>query len=212
MKFLTLGIVMFASILTSTVLIAQTTAGQSSVTTSNSMQASVLDAGEAAKIMPASVFFRGQSASIQGRNSGGVRFEDKSKMLVSLVDTSGYSSQVQEKYQAYLITESALNIEGHQLAPGAYGCGFISGDSFIVMDLGGHDLFTAHSTRVLTCTDRRPFKYWWHLARRKTIGCTLAATTFPFDLLRQNSFVFLHFMSQQVGSGEVTRRCSCGFG
>lgn len=146
MKFLMLGIVMFASILTSTVLIAQTTAGQSSVTTSNSMQA-VLDAGEAAKIMPASVFFRGQSASIQGRNSGGVRFEDKSMMLVSLVDTSGYSSQVQEKYQAYLITESVLNIGGHQLAPGAYGCGFISGDSFIVMDLGGHDLFTAHSTR-----------------------------------------------------------------
>jgi hypothetical protein len=147
MKFRMLGIVMFASILTSTVLIAQTTAGQSSVTTSNSMQASVLDAGEATKIMPASVFFRGQSASIQGRNSGGVRFEDKSMMLVSLVDTSGYSSQVQEKYQAYLITESALNIDGHELAPGAYGCGFISGDSFIVMDLGGHDLFAAHSTR-----------------------------------------------------------------
>ena len=147
MKLRMLGIVMFASILTSTVLIAQTTAGQSSVTTSNSMQASVLDAGEATKIMPASVFFRGQSASIQGRNSGGVRFEDKSMMLVSLVDTSGYSSHVQEKYQAYLITESALNIGGHQMAPGAYGCGFISGDSFIVMDLGGHDLFTAHSTR-----------------------------------------------------------------
>jgi hypothetical protein len=66
---------------------------------------------------------------------------------VSLVDTSGYSSQVQEKYQAYLITESALNIDGHRLAPGAYGCGFIGGDSFVVMDIGGHDLFTAHSTR-----------------------------------------------------------------
>ena len=147
MKFRMLGIVMFASILASTALNERTAAGQSPVTTSNSMRASVLDAAEATKIMPASVFFRGQSASIQGRNSGGVRFEDKSMMLVSLVDTSGYSSQVQEKYQAYLITESALDIDGHQLAPGAYGCGFISGDNFVVMDLGGHDLFIAHSTR-----------------------------------------------------------------
>jgi hypothetical protein len=147
MKFRMLGIVAFATILSSTALIAQTSAGQSSETTSNSTQTSVLSALEAAKIMPAAVFFRGQSASIQGRNSGGVRFGDKSLMLVSLVDTSGYSSQVQEKYQAYLITESALNIDGHPLAPGAYGCGFISGDNFIVMDVGGHDLFTAHSTR-----------------------------------------------------------------
>src|SRR5580692_11146281 len=86
MKFRILGIVMFASILASTVLNKQTAAGQSPVTTSNPMRASVLDAAEATKIMPASVFFRGQSASIQGRNSGGVRFEDKSMMLVSLVD------------------------------------------------------------------------------------------------------------------------------
>jgi hypothetical protein len=126
--------------------IAQTATGQSPVVSTNSAQASVLNAEETAKIMPASVFFRGQSASVQGRNSGGVRFADKSLMLVSLIDTSGYSSQVQEKYQAYLITESAVDIDGHRLAPGAYGCGFLSGDNFIVMDLGGHDLFTAHST------------------------------------------------------------------
>jgi hypothetical protein len=147
MKLRILGIVVFASISSFTALIAQTSAGQSPVTISNSIQASVLNAVEAAKIMPASVFFRGQSASIQGRNSAGVRFGDKSLMLVSLVDTSGYSSQVQEKYQAYLITESALDLDGHQLAPGAYGCGFIGGDSFVVMDLGGHDLFSAHSRR-----------------------------------------------------------------
>src|ERR1700722_5792133 len=147
MKFRMLGIVALATILSSAALNAQTTAEQSSGTTSNSAQTFVLSALEASKIMPLSVFFRGQSAPIQGRNSGGVRFGDKSLMLVSLVDTSGYSSQVQEKYQAYLITESAIEVDGHPLAPGAYGCGFIGGDNFIVMDIGGHDLFTAHSTR-----------------------------------------------------------------
>jgi hypothetical protein len=146
MKCRILGVVVFAGIFSVTAPIAQTAAGQSSAATSNSTQGSVLNAVEAAKLMPASVFFRGQSASIQGRNSGGVRFAGNSLMLVSLVDTSGYSSQVQEKYQAYLMTESAVDVDGHHLAPGAYGCGFISGDSFVVMDIGGHDLFTAHST------------------------------------------------------------------
>jgi hypothetical protein len=147
-------LIKFSFLICLVTLITQTVAAQSPVTASNSVQASVLNAEETAKIMPASVFFRGQSASVQGRNSGGIRFGDKSLMLVSLIDTSGYSSQVQEKYQAYLITESAVDIDGHRLAPGAYGCGFLSGDNFIVMDLGGHDLFTAHSTHDVDL--RRP--------------------------------------------------------
>jgi hypothetical protein len=122
---------------------AQTAAPAPSTTTA---EPKILNATEAAAILPASVYFRGQSASIQGRNSSGVRFPNDSLFLATLVDTSGYSSSVQEKYQAYLITESAIEIGGHQLAPGAYGCGFIANDQFIVMDIGGHDLFTAKST------------------------------------------------------------------
>ncbi len=122
-----------------------------------SSKASVLSAVEAARILPPSVFFHGRTASLQGRNSGGVRFRDDSLMLVALVDTSGYSSQVQEKYQAYLITEAALVIDGHRLAPGAYGCGFV-GDSFVVMDVGGHDVFTARATRDAGLERPRPLQ------------------------------------------------------
>jgi hypothetical protein len=104
----------------------------------------VLTAAEATKILPDAVFFRGQSAAVQARNSGGVRFAKDALFLVTLVDTSGYSSSVQEKYQAYLITETPIEIEGHRLEPGAYGCGFIAGETFIVMDIGAHDLFTVH--------------------------------------------------------------------
>jgi hypothetical protein len=147
MQYRMLVAVAAVSLLFSAALRGQTAAPQVFAPASNLSQGSVLNALEAAKLMPATVFFQGQNASIQGRNSAGVRFGDKSLMLASLVDTSGYSSRVQEKYQAYLITESALTIDGHSLPPGAYGCGFIGGDSFLVMDLGGHDLFSAHSTR-----------------------------------------------------------------
>lgn len=105
----------------------------------------ILNAAEAGKILPPSVFFQGQSASVQDRNSAGIRLGKDSFLLVALVDTSGYSSSVQQKYQAYLITQEPIEIGGHRLAPGAYGCGFIAGNKFVVMDIGAHNLFTVSS-------------------------------------------------------------------
>jgi len=105
----------------------------------------VLSAAEATKVLPASVFFRGQSATTQLRNSGGVKFADGMFVLSTLVDTSGYSSDVQAKYQAYFITEVPIKIEGHDLPAGIYGIGFIPGNKFIVLDVGAHDLFTVTS-------------------------------------------------------------------
>ena len=105
----------------------------------------VLKAGDTQKLLPASVFFRGQSATTQLRNSGGVKFADGYFVLASAVDTSGYSTDVSAKYQDYFITEVPLTIGGHSVAPGAYGIGFIAGDKFVVLDIGGHELFTVDS-------------------------------------------------------------------
>jgi len=106
----------------------------------------ILRAPDVAILVPATVFFRGQVASVQARNAAGVKFPDGMLVLCALVDTSGYSTAVQQKYQAYFITEVALDINGQKLKPGAYGVGFVEGDKFLVMDLGAHDLFTAGST------------------------------------------------------------------
>lgn len=103
----------------------------------------ILTKDEAAALLPTSVYFRGQSAPVQSRNSSGIRFSADSLMLVVLVDTSGYSSSVQQRYQAYLLTEAPLVLGGHPLPPGAYGIGFIANDTFLVMDIGAHQLFTA---------------------------------------------------------------------
>lgn len=108
----------------------------------------VLGPTEMQKLFPPSVYYYGQSAPTQLRNSGGVKFEDGRYVLTSLVDTSGYSSGVAAKYQGYFITEVSLKIEGKTLEAGAYGIGFIEGDKFIVTDLGGKEIFT-----VSTATD-----------------------------------------------------------
>ena len=106
----------------------------------------LLSRDEAAKLMPATVFFAGKTASVQARNTAGLRLAGGHVVLAALVDTSGYSSGVQSKYQAYFLTEEALKIEGTALPVGAYGCGFVAG-KFLVMNLAGDVLFSVHATR-----------------------------------------------------------------
>ena len=88
-------------------------------------------------LLPPSVYFQGQSAALQLRNAGGVTFANGEILWASLVDTSGYSTGVQDRYQFYLVTEGPIQFGDAKLPAGAYGAGFV-GDHFLLMDLGGH--------------------------------------------------------------------------
>jgi hypothetical protein len=99
------------------------------------------------KLFPDKVFFRGQSATVQGRNSGGVQYGDGFLVLAALVDNSGYSTGIKEKYQGFLITEVPIEIGGQTVKPGQYGFGFVEGNNFVLMDVGAHDLLKAPSTK-----------------------------------------------------------------
>jgi hypothetical protein len=99
------------------------------------------------KLFPERVYFRGQTAPAQLRNTGGVHFADDLYTLAGLVDSSGYSTGIREKYQAYLLNEVTLEIGGQTLKPGAYGFGFLNGGKFVVMDLAANDVLQAASQR-----------------------------------------------------------------
>ena len=138
----------------------------------------VLKAADVVNLVPATVFFRGQVASVQARNAGGVKLPDGMLVLCALVDTSGYSTSVQQKYQGYFITEVALDINGQRLKPGAYGVGFVEGNRFVVMDLGAHDLFTAGSnhdtemkrpTPLQVLADTEPDRYRLYINRNYVV-------------------------------------------
>jgi hypothetical protein len=105
-------------------------------------KAGVLSGEDVKKVVPSVYFFRGQSAPVQVRNSAGFSAADGKLVLAGLVDTSGYATDVQAKYQGFLITEVKLKIEGSELAPGAYGFGFSKEGKFLVMDVGANDLLT----------------------------------------------------------------------
>lgn len=83
-----------------------------------------------------------------------MRVADSSVLFAALVDTGGYATSVQNKYQFYLVTETGIRIQGKALPPGAYGGGFLVDGTMVIMDVGAHDLLS-----VPTATDpdmRRP--------------------------------------------------------
>jgi hypothetical protein len=106
----------------------------------------VLKPADLQKLLPASVYYKGQSATTQLRNSGGVKFADGYFVLSTLVDTSGYSTDIQAKYSAYFINEVPIKIGGESLPAGIYGVGFIANDKFVVTDVGAHDVITVGSS------------------------------------------------------------------
>jgi hypothetical protein len=109
-----------------------------------SKPAGIVPSAELQKLVPAAYFYRGQSASVQIRNSGAIRTKNQRYVVAALVDTSGYSTDVAEKYQGLFITEVKVKIEGTELAPGEYGFGFV-GDKFVVTDVGANDVFSVSS-------------------------------------------------------------------
>ena len=105
----------------------------------------VLSGDELKKAVPTEYFFRGQKAPVQMRNAVGFQLADGKMMLAALVDASGYSTAIQQKYQGMLITEATLNIGGSELKPGQYGFGFTADGKFLVMDVANNDVLSASS-------------------------------------------------------------------
>jgi hypothetical protein len=103
----------------------------------------ILSSDELKKAVPAEFFFRGQKAPVQLRNAVGFQLADGKMMLAALVDASGYSTAIQQKYQGLLITESRLRIGDGTLAPGQYGFGFAADGKFMIMDVGNNDVLGA---------------------------------------------------------------------
>ncbi len=105
----------------------------------------ILSSDELKKAVPSEFFFRGQKAPVQLRNAVGFQAADGKMMLAALVDASGYSTAIQQKYQGMLITELKLSVGESTLAPGQYGFGFTSDGKFVVMDVGNDDVLSTSS-------------------------------------------------------------------
>jgi hypothetical protein len=106
--------------------------------------AQVLTGDQLKKVIPNTFFFSGQVATVEARNSVGLKNFAGKLVLAGLVDTTGYATAIAEKFHGFLITEAKLNFEGATLEPGAYGFGFKDG-KLTVMNVAGTDVLSVAS-------------------------------------------------------------------
>jgi hypothetical protein len=111
-----------------------------------SANAQILAGDELKSVIPKSYFYAGRSPAVQERNAAALKNSAGKFMLAGLVDTSGYSTAIAEKYQGFLITESKLTFDNATLDIGAYGFGFKDG-KFIVTNVAAGDVFAVASQK-----------------------------------------------------------------
>ena len=117
--------------------------------------ATVLSGAALTRVVPSSFYYEGQSAPTQMRNATAVRFGAKRFVIVGMVDTSGYSTEIQARYQGFFITDSPITVGGTELEPGAYGFGF-SEDKLNVFDIGGGSRLSVAVTKDSALKRPRP--------------------------------------------------------
>src|SRR5688572_4547328 len=119
-------------------------------------KAVILAGAELQRVVPTGFYFQGLSAPTQMRNSAAARFGTDRYVISGLVDTSGYSADVRAKYVGFLITDSAITLNGESLPSGAYGFGFPTEGKMTVMDLAGKDLLSVPVTNDKALRRPRP--------------------------------------------------------
>ncbi len=99
------------------------------------------------KLLPSSIFLDGENAPVQKRNAVGARMGNGRLLIVTLIDTSGYSSAYQEKYVGVLFTQGDLMFGKSEIKPGAYGLGrkksMVGAEewhTFVLYDIGGNTI------------------------------------------------------------------------
>ncbi len=119
-------------------------------------QARVLAGADLTRVVPPGFYFQGLTAPTQMRNSAAARFGANRFVIAGLVDTSGYSADVREKYQGFLITDSPITINGSDLGTGAYGFGFTKDGKLNVLDLAGNEILSVSTTKDTGMRRPRP--------------------------------------------------------
>lgn len=75
------------------------------------------------RAVPADIYLEGNRIPVEKRNAVLLKTPSGARVVIALIDTTGYSSQIQQKYIGMLITETNLPVCGNSLSVGSYGFG-----------------------------------------------------------------------------------------
>ncbi len=113
--------------------------------------------------VPTHFYLEGNSIPTEKRNAVLVSTPTAPRVLFALIDTSGYSSQIQQKYIGMIITEGKLSVCSHTLGVGSYGFGLekpgdqSGADSKLhVYDQAGKELLSCAAPRDAKLANPKP--------------------------------------------------------
>jgi hypothetical protein len=75
------------------------------------------------RAVPTDFYLVGEHIPVEKRNATVLKNAAGKRVVLGLIDTSGYSSQIKQKYTGMLITETKLSVCGNTIGVGSYGFG-----------------------------------------------------------------------------------------
>lgn len=73
--------------------------------------------------MPKDFYLEGNAIPTEKRNAALLKTPAGARVLLALIDTAGYSSQIKQKYMGMVITEGKISVCGTSVDIGSYGFG-----------------------------------------------------------------------------------------
>ena len=115
--------------------------------------------------VPKDFYLEGNSIPVQKRNAAVVHTPSGARAVFALLDTSGYSSDIQTKYAGMIITEGDLALCGRKIGTGSYGFGWAKPGpqvdqpgKFSLYDQAGKPLAGCATPRDAKLTQPRPLQ------------------------------------------------------
>jgi hypothetical protein len=115
--------------------------------------------------IPRDFYLEGSALPVEKRNAVLIKTPSGTRVLLALLVTSGWASQLPHKYSGMLISEGPLSVCGHPLMVGSYGFGLqrqafesIRDAEFILYNQAGQKIWECLAKKDLRLTEPRPLQ------------------------------------------------------
>lgn len=107
--------------------------------------------------IPKDFYLEGNAIPVQKRNAALVQTPAGARVIFALIDTTGYSANIQTKYVGMIIAEGDVNVCGHKIGVGSYGFGWSRPDQGVEQP-GKLSIYNQAGAGVADCATPRDEK------------------------------------------------------
>ena len=115
--------------------------------------------------VPKDFYLEGNAIPTQKRNAALLKTPGGKRVVVALIDTTGYSSRIQQKYIGMVIAEGTFSVCGQKVTVGSYGFGLDTpappsdaDATFHLYNQAGRKLFDCAAKKDTAATQAQPLQ------------------------------------------------------